>query len=87
VHDGWAPYRDLSCEHALRNAHHLRELTFVREVCGQPKVSGCFRTPEGAVAFCTARSYLATQQKQGFDLLQSLVLAFQGNVPQPRPSG
>jgi transposase len=35
-HDGWAPYRDLSCEHALCNAHHLRELTFVHEVCGQP---------------------------------------------------
>jgi hypothetical protein len=51
------------------------------------KVSGCFRTPAGAVAFCTARSYLATLQKQGFDLLQSLVLAFQGNVPQPRLSG
>jgi len=192
VHDGWAPYRDLSCEHALCNAHHLRELTFVHEVCGQPwagrlidclteanrrvlsspdrglpqediegirrqyeailsegeavnppappsgkrgrtrqsfpvnllrrlrdhaddvlrftrdprvpfsnnlaeqairmpkvkqKVSGCFRTREGAAAFCTIRSYLATLQKQGFDLLQSLVLSFQGNVPQPRLSG
>jgi transposase len=51
------------------------------------KVSGCFRTPEGAQAFCTIRSYLATIQKQGFDLFQSLVLAFQGNVPQPRFSG
>jgi transposase len=192
VHDGWAPYRDLSCEHALCNAHHLRELTFVHEVCGQPwakelidcltdanrqvlatsgqglpqqdievirrhyeailsegeaanppappsgkrgrtrqsfpvnllrrlrdhaddvlrftrhpcvpfsnnlaeqairmpkvkqKVSGCFRTAEGAAAFCTIRSYLATLHKQGFDLLQSLTLSFQGNVPQPRLSG
>lgn len=192
VHDGWHPYRDLSCEHALCNAHHLRELTFVHEVCGQPwaarlidclleanrqvlaaaehrlpqegieairqqyeailsegeaanppappsgkrgrtrqsfpvnllrrlrnhaddvlrftrdprvpfsnnlaeqairmpkvkqKVSGCFRTREGATAFCVIRSYLATLQKQGFDLLQSLVLSFQDNVPQPRLSG
>ena len=192
VHDGWAPYRELSCAHALCNAHHLRELTFVHEVCGQPwagrlidclteanrqvlarpdrelpqedivgirrqyeailsegeavnppappsgkrgrtrqsfpvnllrrlrdhaddvlrftrdphvpfsnnlaeqairmpkvkqKVSGCFRTAEGATAFCTIRSYLATLQKQGFNLLQSLVLSFQGNVPQPRLTG
>ena len=36
VHDGWVPYRDLSCALALCNAHHLRELTFVHEVCGQP---------------------------------------------------
>lgn len=192
VHDGWAPYRDLSCAHALCNAHHLRELTFVHEVCGQPwagqmidllvaaqkettlangqplaaerirairrqyaailatgiaanppapdsgrrgrtaqsfplnllrrlrdhaddvlrftidpnvpfsnnfaeqairmpkvkqKVSGCFRTPAGAQAFCTIRSYLATLQKQGFDLFHSLVSAFHGSVPQPRFSG
>jgi transposase len=51
------------------------------------KVSGCFRTAAGATAFCTIRSYLATLQKQGFDLLQSLVLSFQGNVPQPRLTG
>jgi transposase len=192
VHDGWAPYRELSCQHGRCNAHHLRELTFVQEVCAQPwagrlidclteahrqvlaapdqglppehielirqqyeailsegeaanppappsgkrgrtrqsfpvnllrrlrdqadevlrftrdprvpfsnnlaeqairmpkvkqKVSGCFRTPEGAAAFCTIRSYLATLHQQGFDLLQSLVLSFQGNVPQPRLSG
>ena len=51
------------------------------------KVSGCFRTPEGAAAFCTIRAHLATLHKQGFDRLQSLVLSFQGNVPQPRLSG
>jgi len=36
VHDGWASYRELDCTHALCNAHHLRELTFVHEECGQP---------------------------------------------------
>lgn len=35
VHDGWKPYRDLACQHALCNAHHLRELTFVFEQMGQ----------------------------------------------------
>ncbi|CAK0769270.1 hypothetical protein CCP4SC76_5180009 [Gammaproteobacteria bacterium] len=35
VHDGWKPYRDLACIHALCNAHHLRELTFPFEEIGQ----------------------------------------------------
>ncbi len=47
------------------------------------KVSGCFRTLNGAVAFCTIRSYLATLHKQKFNLFHALVHALQGNVPQP----
>lgn len=35
VHDGWKPYRDLACTHALCNAHHLRELTDVFEEMNQ----------------------------------------------------
>lgn len=35
VHDGWKPYRDLACVHALCNAHHVRELTYVFEEMGQ----------------------------------------------------
>ena len=31
VHDGWAPYRRYDVEHALCNAHHLRELTAAAE--------------------------------------------------------
>ena len=31
IHDGWKPYRGLNCTHALCNAHHLRELTFIFE--------------------------------------------------------
>jgi transposase len=32
VHDGWRAYRKYKgCEHALCNAHHLRELGFVEE--------------------------------------------------------
>jgi transposase len=35
IHDGWQAYRDLACSHALCNAHHLRELTYVFEEMGQ----------------------------------------------------
>jgi transposase len=32
IHDGWAAYRtQTTCRHALRNIHHLRELTFLEE--------------------------------------------------------
>ena len=35
VHDCWKPYWQLDCEHALCNAHLLRELTFLRETTAQ----------------------------------------------------
>ncbi len=37
MHDGLAPYWQFEqCQHALCNAHHLRELTFLEEQLGQP---------------------------------------------------
>lgn len=35
VHDCWMPYWKLGCEHALCNAHLLRELVFLHESTGQ----------------------------------------------------
>lgn len=48
------------------------------------KISGGFRTKNGADTFCTIRSYLATMHKQGDNLFHALSLTFQGQPPQPR---
>ena len=196
VLDGWIPYKALLCQHALCNAHHLRELTYLLEEQGQAwagdmiellthashqdnvncadgqspnyeaqkyqatvrnlrdlydaileqaqaanptapstgkrgrpkqskatnligrlrvysddvwrfmtqadvpftnnlaeqtvrmpkvkqKVSGCFRTLQGAQTYCVIRSYCATMQKQGANIFESLVTTFKGAPPQP----
>ena len=196
VHDGWMPYKALQCQHALCNAHHLRELTYLLEEQGQAwagdmiellshashldnvncadgqspkydsqkyqgdvrdlrdlyeailaqaqadnpvvpatgkrgrpkqskatnligrlrdytedvwrfmtqpdvpftnnlaeqtvrmpkvkqKVAGCFRTLKGAQTYCVIRSYCATMQKQGANVFESLVAAFNGAPTQP----
>ena len=50
----------------------------LRMVKLQQKISGCFRTPDGARSFCRVRSYLSTSRKQGHSLLYSLERAFVG---------
>ena len=47
------------------------------------KISGCFRTVDGANHFAIIRSYLDTLHKQGYNLLDALRRTFQGNPPQP----
>ena len=53
------------------------------------KVSGCFRTFEGAETFATIRSYISTLRKQGQQIFQGLKSAVRGKpfIPQASQSG
>jgi transposase len=47
------------------------------------KISGCFRTLQGAQTFCTIRSYLDTMRKQGHNMFEVLRQTFIGRPPSP----
>jgi len=69
--DVGVPFTNNLAEQALRMAK-------VRQ-----KVSGCFRTAEGAKTFFTIRSYLATMRKQKASLFDCLVSVFEGQPIAP----
>jgi transposase len=48
----------------------------------QQKISGCFRSWDGAKMFCRIRSYLSTCRKQGVSASEALRLLFEGKSPQ-----
>jgi transposase len=50
----------------------------LRMIKVKQKVSGCFRTFDGAKNFLIVRSYTATAQKQGFKIIDALMYAFLG---------
>jgi transposase len=47
----------------------------------QQKISGCFRSMEGAKVFCRVRSYLSTCRKNGLGPTQALKMLFDGEYP------
>ncbi|MCS6911507.1 MAG: hypothetical protein NZM11_13210, partial [Anaerolineales bacterium] len=50
------------------------------------KVSGGFRSSEGADQFCCIRGYLSTLRKQGLPVLKDLTSVFSGSDLPPRNS-
>ena len=55
----------------------------LRMVKVQQKVSGCFRSTDGADHFCRIRSYISTLRKQGTGILSALRSNFMGNPIYP----
>lgn len=45
----------------------------------QQKISGMFRSQEGAKAFCRIRSYISTARKNAMSALDAIALVFTGN--------
>lgn len=48
----------------------------------QQKISGCFRSMNGAKVFCRIRSYLSTSKKNGVAPTEALRLLFSGRLPE-----
>jgi transposase len=47
----------------------------------QQKISGCFRSMEGAYIFCRVRSYISTCRKHGMTVTTALKMLFKGEMP------
>jgi len=55
----------------------------IRMITIQQKISGNFRTPHGADAFCRIRGYISTIMKNNMPVLSSLNAVFEGVPPLP----
>jgi transposase len=93
VHDGLASYQGYDCLHALCNAHHLRELTFVEEALAQPwggQMKALLLEMKQAVeqARQAGRACLSTEELQAFRTrYRDLLLEAHAQLPQETQTG
>lgn len=64
------PFTNNAAENAIR-------MTKVHQ-----KISGCFRSMDGAEMFCRIRGYLSTCRMQGVSATQAMALVFKGKLPE-----
>ena len=64
------PFTNNAAENAIR-------MTKVHQ-----KISGCFRSLDGAKIFCRVRGYLSTCRKQGVSATQAMTLVFEDELPE-----
>jgi len=89
VHDGWKSYFTFDeCAHALCNAHHLRELQFVKEQYGQmwaEGMSGLLREMHAVVRTAPPDWTCLPQEQRGMYERLYDVWLFRGKVVNPSP--
>ena len=68
--DAYVPFTNNAAENSIR-------MTKVHQ-----KISGCFRSMEGAEIFCRIRGYLSTCRKQGMSATQAMTIVFEEKLPE-----
>ena len=94
VHDNWQPYMKYRCPHSLCNAHHIRELTGIYELDGQPwaqQMIGLLLEGNQAVEHAkkAGKKRLAAGVPQGYVSRYETIITFgmKANPPPIRPEG
>lgn len=59
----------------------------LRMIKAKQKISGCFRSRQGAKSFCRIRGYISTARKNGVPILRALQDAFEGKPFIPAAAG